>query len=97
MVYYLIDKHILLNIKLIMTYNILFRHGARYWFASRRIWVSSEGEVDDASGESVEPKYYSTRAQLIELIETIDKEKYEKELYEGILDIQVRFYTNPFI
>ena len=52
------------------------RHGARYWFAGRRLWVQTRDEV---------VKYYSTRAQLAEILEVLDSEVYETEVYAAIL------------
>jgi hypothetical protein len=54
------------------------RMGNRYWFAARRIWVEEREE----GGQ--EAWYYSTRGQLAELLEALDPELYERELYENI-------------
>ncbi|KAJ4445599.1 hypothetical protein ANN_12281 [Periplaneta americana] len=55
------------------------RHGRKYWFLARRIFVESEdGEV----------WYYSTQVQLEELLECIDKENMEVALAREIGDFK---------
>ncbi|KAJ9598490.1 hypothetical protein L9F63_010810, partial [Diploptera punctata] len=55
------------------------RHGRKYWFLARRIFVESEdGEV----------WYYSTPVQLEELLETIDREVMEVALAREIGDFR---------
>jgi hypothetical protein len=64
--------------------------GSRYWFAARRIWV--EEREEEAAAQA---RYYSTRAQLTELLEALDPDQYERELYENIIshreDFEVSF------
>jgi len=55
------------------------RHGSRYWFACRRLWVEAR------DGQS---RYYSTRAQLTEVLEVLDSDLYEKDLYSDIIGQQ---------
>ena len=52
------------------------RHGNQYWFSCRRLFV--QGREGDAW-------YYSTRAQLTELLEVLDGELYEKQVYDAII------------
>ncbi|XP_063224982.1 nucleosome-remodeling factor subunit NURF301 isoform X2 [Bacillus rossius redtenbacheri] len=55
------------------------RHGRKYWFLERRIFVESEdGEV----------WYYSTSAQLQELLECLDRSHMEVALYREISDFK---------
>jgi len=65
------------------------RDGNQYWYAGRRVWMSPrvEGQASPLSEVAI-PRYYSTRAQLTELMEALDQEEYEKELYENIQEIQ---------
>ncbi|KAL1140781.1 hypothetical protein AAG570_000711 [Ranatra chinensis] len=55
------------------------RHGRKYWFLTRRIFV--ENEVGDAW-------YYSCPAQLENLLETLDSNDYEAALCQEILDFK---------
>ena len=53
------------------------RHGRKYWFLSRRIFIESDdGDV----------LYYSTIKQLDLLLNLIDKDDLELSLYEGFQD-----------
>ena len=74
------------------------RQGSRYWFAARRIWVEERGDEEEgdacfnkpstwfpAEFGTAQARYYSTRAQLVELLEALDPETYERELYENII------------
>ena len=65
------------------------RHGRKYWFVARRIFVEETEEklIDDA--EAVEKMdmekerktwYYSSPHQFEQLIATLDKSKFEKNL-----------------
>jgi nucleosome-remodeling factor subunit BPTF len=65
------------------------RMGNRYWFAVRRIWVEERDGREDEEGEvattQAATRYYTTKAQLAELLEALDPELYERELCENIL------------
>ena len=51
------------------------RNGSKYWFTCRRLWVESlDGETS----------YFSTRSQLKEVMEVLDKVTYERDLYASI-------------
>jgi nucleosome-remodeling factor subunit BPTF len=52
------------------------RHRRKYWFLIRRIVVESE------NGSEI--SYYSTKAQLDQLMQTLDPTKYEKRLVRNI-------------
>ncbi|XP_064622398.1 nucleosome-remodeling factor subunit BPTF-like isoform X2 [Lineus longissimus] len=54
------------------------RHGRKYWFLSRRIFVEGENEV----------WYYSSKYQFEELMETLDGEKWEFILVKAIEDVK---------
>ena len=55
------------------------RRGAKYWFVARRLWV------EDLEGGC---SYYSTKEQLVELLEVLDPILYERDLVEGIESIR---------
>ncbi|RZF42669.1 hypothetical protein LSTR_LSTR001464 [Laodelphax striatellus] len=55
------------------------RHGRKYWFLTRRIFVE---------GEDGESWYYSTPIQLDELLETLDSSEYEAALCREINDFR---------
>ena len=57
------------------------RNGRRYWFLARRIIVEPEDDSNDV-------KYYSTVAQLDELIAALDEEDYENDLVRNIQDVR---------
>jgi len=55
------------------------RRGAKYWFVARRLWVESmEGEGS----------YYSTKEQLEELMECLDRVLYERELVDKLVEMR---------
>ncbi|KAK2711375.1 hypothetical protein QYM36_012529 [Artemia franciscana] len=57
----------------------LDRHGRKYWFVCRRIFI------EDIDGNVT---YYSTRAQLAELLEALSHHEYETELYLSFATIR---------
>lgn len=54
------------------------RHRRKYWFLCRRIVVESETEA----------WYYSTQPQFEELLEVLDKNNYERDLYQTLLEFK---------
>lgn len=74
------------------------RHGRKYWWLCQRLIVD-EALPGDQTDEEAEPGegqskiyYYSTRAQFNELINALDKGKYEKELVEVLLEMQEEIF-----
>nr|CAD7431321.1 unnamed protein product [Timema monikensis] len=65
------------------------RHGRKYWFLCRRIFVS-EGCLCDVPRESEEGEvwYYSTPTQLYELLECLDQSHMEVALAREIFDFK---------
>jgi len=55
------------------------RRGAKYWFVARRLWV------EELEGEG---SYYSTKEQLEEVIECLDRVFYERDLVGKLEEIQ---------
>lgn len=56
------------------------RHGRKYWFLCRRLFVESE--------DGKETWYYSTKPQLDELLGVLDIENYEADLCKNIEEIK---------
>ncbi|XP_022313989.2 nucleosome-remodeling factor subunit BPTF-like isoform X2 [Crassostrea virginica] len=54
------------------------RHRRKYWFLCRRIVVENENEA----------WYYSTQPQFEELLEVLDKNNYERDLVQTLLDFK---------
>uniref|UniRef100_A0A8C3GCK0 Bromodomain PHD finger transcription factor n=1 Tax=Cyclopterus lumpus TaxID=8103 RepID=A0A8C3GCK0_CYCLU len=59
------------------------RHNRKYWFLNRRIVVEEDGEQEDKA-----IWYYSTKVQLAELIDCLDKEYWEADLYAALEEIR---------
>uniref|UniRef100_A0A8C4HR60 Bromodomain PHD finger transcription factor n=1 Tax=Dicentrarchus labrax TaxID=13489 RepID=A0A8C4HR60_DICLA len=59
------------------------RHNRKYWFLDRRIVVEEDGEQEDKA-----IWYYSTKVQLAELIDCLDKEYWEADLYAALEEIR---------
>uniref|UniRef100_A0AAQ4NPJ3 Bromodomain PHD finger transcription factor n=1 Tax=Gasterosteus aculeatus aculeatus TaxID=481459 RepID=A0AAQ4NPJ3_GASAC len=59
------------------------RHQRKYWFLNRRIVVEEDGEQEDKA-----IWYYSTKVQLAELIDCLDKEYWEGDLYAALEEIR---------
>ncbi|XP_022061131.2 nucleosome-remodeling factor subunit BPTF isoform X4 [Acanthochromis polyacanthus] len=59
------------------------RHHRKYWFLNRRIVVEEDGEQEDKA-----IWYYSTKVQLAELIDCLDKEYWEADLYAALEEIR---------
>ena len=60
------------------------RYGRKYWWLCQRLIVEQEDEYDK---EKNKVWYYSTRIQFNELIEILDKNKYEKDLVDVLLEM----------
>uniref|UniRef100_A0A8C7ZFR8 Bromodomain PHD finger transcription factor n=1 Tax=Oryzias sinensis TaxID=183150 RepID=A0A8C7ZFR8_9TELE len=65
------------------------RHHRKYWFLNRRIVVE---EDDEQEGKSI--WYYSTKVQLAELIERLDKEYWEADLYAALEEIRDEVHSH---
>ncbi|XP_034743278.1 nucleosome-remodeling factor subunit BPTF-like isoform X4 [Etheostoma cragini] len=59
------------------------RHNRKYWFLNRRIVVEEDGEQEDKA-----IWYYSTKVQLAELIDCLDKQYWEADLYAALEEIR---------
>lgn len=73
------------------------RHGRKYWWLCQRLIVDEampvdQDDADAEPGESRKVWYYSTRPQFNELINALDKHKYEKELVEVLLEMQEEIF-----
>lgn len=66
------------------------RHGRKYWFISRRIFVEDRKDSGKVS-------YYSTRLQLDELIAVLDEEYYEKDLCTAFDEMHDEIYRQMAI
>uniref|UniRef100_A0A1A8F3K0 Bromodomain PHD finger transcription factor n=1 Tax=Nothobranchius korthausae TaxID=1143690 RepID=A0A1A8F3K0_9TELE len=65
------------------------RHHRKYWFLNRRIVVEEEGEQEDKA-----TWYYSTKVQLAELIDRLDKEYWEADLNAALEEIRDEVHTH---
>uniref|UniRef100_A0A665VJK8 Bromodomain PHD finger transcription factor n=1 Tax=Echeneis naucrates TaxID=173247 RepID=A0A665VJK8_ECHNA len=65
------------------------RQHRKYWFLNRRIVVEEDGEQEDKA-----IWYYSTKVQLAELIDCLDKEYWEVDLYAALEEIRDEVHTH---
>uniref|UniRef100_A0A4W5PMT1 Bromodomain PHD finger transcription factor n=1 Tax=Hucho hucho TaxID=62062 RepID=A0A4W5PMT1_9TELE len=65
------------------------RHRRKYWFLDRRIVVEEDGEQEDKT-----IWYYSTKVQLAELIDCLDKDYWEAHLYATLEEIRDEVHTH---
>uniref|UniRef100_A0A668A4H6 Bromodomain PHD finger transcription factor n=1 Tax=Myripristis murdjan TaxID=586833 RepID=A0A668A4H6_9TELE len=65
------------------------RHQRKYWFLNRRIVVEEDGEQEDKA-----IWYYSTKVQLAELIDHLDKDYWETDLYTALEEIREEVHTH---
>ncbi|XP_051939439.1 nucleosome-remodeling factor subunit BPTF-like isoform X1 [Hippocampus zosterae] len=65
------------------------RHSRKYWFLNRRIVVEEDGEQEHKT-----IWYYSTKVQLGELIECLDKNYWEADLYAALEEIRDEVHTH---
>ncbi|XP_048869228.1 nucleosome-remodeling factor subunit BPTF-like isoform X7 [Brienomyrus brachyistius] len=65
------------------------RHRRKYWFLNRRIIVEEDGEHEHKA-----IWYYSTKVQLAELMDCLDKEYWETDLYETLEEIREEVHTH---
>uniref|UniRef100_A0A3B5M8L7 Bromodomain PHD finger transcription factor n=1 Tax=Xiphophorus couchianus TaxID=32473 RepID=A0A3B5M8L7_9TELE len=63
------------------------RHHRKYWFLNRRI-------VEDGEQEDKAIWYYSTKVQLAEVIDRLDKEYWEADLYAALEEIRDEVHTH---
>ncbi|KAJ8264107.1 hypothetical protein GJAV_G00145260 [Gymnothorax javanicus] len=65
------------------------RHRRKYWFLNRRIAVEEDGEH-----ENKKIWYYSTKVQLAELIDCLDKEYWESDLYATLQEMREEVHSH---
>ncbi|XP_060724657.1 nucleosome-remodeling factor subunit BPTF-like isoform X2 [Tachysurus vachellii] len=65
------------------------RHRRKYWFLNRRIIVEEDGEHEDKA-----IWYYSTKVQLAELLEVLDKTYWEKQLWTTLEELRDEIHTH---
>uniref|UniRef100_A0A8C8CNT6 Bromodomain PHD finger transcription factor n=1 Tax=Oncorhynchus tshawytscha TaxID=74940 RepID=A0A8C8CNT6_ONCTS len=65
------------------------RHRRKYWFLDRRVVVEEDGEQEDKT-----IWYYSTKVQLAELIDCLDKGYWEADLYATLEEIRDEVHTH---
>ncbi|XP_030637750.1 nucleosome-remodeling factor subunit BPTF-like [Chanos chanos] len=65
------------------------RHRRKYWFLNRRIIVEEDGEHENKT-----IWYYSTKVQLAELIDSLDKSYWEKHLYAALEELREEIHTH---
>ncbi|XP_061083585.1 nucleosome-remodeling factor subunit BPTF isoform X5 [Conger conger] len=65
------------------------RHRRKYWFLNRRIVVEEDGEH-----ENKRMWYYSTKVQLAELIDCLDQEYWESDLYAVLQEMREEVHTH---
>nr|XP_019939677.1 PREDICTED: nucleosome-remodeling factor subunit BPTF isoform X6 [Paralichthys olivaceus] len=65
------------------------RHHRKYWFLNRRIVVEEDGEQEDKA-----IWYYSTKVQLADLIDCLDKDFWEADLYAALEEIRDEVHTH---
>ncbi|XP_052398085.1 nucleosome-remodeling factor subunit BPTF isoform X8 [Carassius gibelio] len=65
------------------------RHQRKYWFLNRRIIVEEDGE-----DENKQIWYYSTKVQLAELLEVLDKEYWENDLCSVLEEMREEIHSH---
>ncbi|KAJ8002115.1 hypothetical protein DPEC_G00176460 [Dallia pectoralis] len=65
------------------------RHRRKYWFLDRRVVVEEDGEQDNKT-----IWYYSTKVQLAELIDCLDKSYWEADLYATLQEMRDEVHTH---
>ncbi|XP_053712587.1 nucleosome-remodeling factor subunit BPTF-like isoform X1 [Synchiropus splendidus] len=65
------------------------RHNRKYWFLNRRIVVEEDGEQEDKT-----IWYYTTKVQLAEVIDCLDKEFWEADLFAALEEIRDEVHTH---
>ncbi|MBN3299112.1 BPTF factor, partial [Amia calva] len=65
------------------------RHRRKYWFLNRRIIVEEDGDH-----ENKKIWYYSTKVQLAELIDSLDKDYWESELYKILEEMREEIHSH---
>ena len=66
------------------------RHGRKYWFISRRIFVEEDAveELGDVKAENRKTWYYSSPHQLDRLLSLLDRTEYEKVLCQELVNLR---------
>ncbi|XP_036395665.1 nucleosome-remodeling factor subunit BPTF isoform X4 [Megalops cyprinoides] len=65
------------------------RHRRKYWFLNRRIVIEEDGEH-----ENKKIWYYSTKVQLAELIDCLDKDYWESDLFSTLEEMREEVHTH---
>uniref|UniRef100_A0A8C1AT00 Bromodomain PHD finger transcription factor n=1 Tax=Cyprinus carpio carpio TaxID=630221 RepID=A0A8C1AT00_CYPCA len=65
------------------------RHQRKYWFLNRRIIVEEDGE-----DENKQIWYYSTKVQLAELLEVLDKDYWENDLCSVLEEMREEIHSH---
>ncbi|KAG5279893.1 hypothetical protein AALO_G00082740 [Alosa alosa] len=68
------------------------RHSRKYWFLNRRIIIEEDGEHDDKK-----IWYYSTKVQLAELIDVLDREYWESDLCSVLDELREEIHSHMAI
>ncbi|XP_062874525.1 nucleosome-remodeling factor subunit BPTF isoform X2 [Trichomycterus rosablanca] len=69
------------------------RHQRKYWFLNRRIIVEEDGDEEkEEEGKTI--WYYSTKLQLEELIEVLDKEFWENDLCAVLEELKEEIHAH---
>uniref|UniRef100_A0A8C2JGP5 Bromodomain PHD finger transcription factor n=1 Tax=Cyprinus carpio TaxID=7962 RepID=A0A8C2JGP5_CYPCA len=65
------------------------RHQRKYWFLNRRIIIEEDGE-----GENKQTWYYSTKVQLAEMLEDLDKDYWENDLCSVLEEMREEVHSH---
>uniref|UniRef100_A0A672T6H1 Bromodomain PHD finger transcription factor n=1 Tax=Sinocyclocheilus grahami TaxID=75366 RepID=A0A672T6H1_SINGR len=65
------------------------RHQRKYWLLNRRVIVEEDGE-----DENKQIWYYSTKVQLAELLEILDKDYWENDLYSVLEEMREEIHSH---
>ncbi|XP_026772306.3 nucleosome-remodeling factor subunit BPTF isoform X2 [Pangasianodon hypophthalmus] len=68
------------------------RHQRKYWFLNRRVIVEEDGDEEEEKGKKI--WYYSTKVQLGELIEVLDKEFWENDLCAMLEELREEIHAH---
>ncbi|XP_053209863.1 nucleosome-remodeling factor subunit BPTF-like [Panonychus citri] len=67
------------------------RHGNKYWWLCRRLIIefnNEQQEADENGDKEDKCIYISTKAKFLELMKSLDREEYEKDLYTVLNEIK---------
>ncbi|MCI4385155.1 hypothetical protein PGIGA_G00047100 [Pangasianodon gigas] len=68
------------------------RHQRKYWFLNRRVIVEEDGDEEEEKGKRI--WYYSTKVQLGELIDVLDKEFWENDLCAMLEELREEIHAH---